>query len=155
MRSGFTLVEILMAVLLLSVLATIGITQFTDFSKDARTVVTTEKLMALKTAIMGDPQFHAGGEYTKQGYQAHCTTPPAALADLITMPVAGNCTTVYDPFLKTGWRGPYVTTTDSLWNVDAWGTAIEYYVTGPPARTIRSCGPDKTCGTTDDITVTY
>lgn len=155
MRSGFTLVEIMMAILLLSILATIGITQFTDFSKDARTVVTTEKLMALKTAIMGDPQFQAGGEFTKQGYQSHCTAPPAALVDLITMPVAGICTTVYNPFLKSGWRGPYVSTTDALWNVDAWGTTLEYYVTGPPARTIRSCGPDKTCGTTDDITVTY
>jgi len=153
--AGFTLVELLMTILVLSILTTIGVTQFTDFGKDARIAVTTEKLMALKSAIIGDPSFHAAGEYTKQGFQVHCGAPPTILDDLITMPAAGTCSTVYDPFLKTGWRGPYVSTTDPSWNKDAWGTTFEYYVVGPPARTIRSCGPDKTCGNTDDISVTF
>ena len=152
---GLTLVEVLMTVLVLSILTMIGITQFTDFNNDARIAVTAEKLNALKTAIMGDPHFYASGEYTKQGYQAHCGAPPTTLNDLITMPGAGTCATVYDPFLKTGWRGPYISNTDPSWNKDAWGTTIEYYVAGPPARTIRSCGPDKTCGNADDISITF
>ena len=144
-----------MTILILVILATIGITQFTDFSSNARTAVTMEKLNAFKTAIMGDPHFYAGGEYTKQGYQAHCAAPPTTLSDLVTKPAAGNCSTVYDPFLKTGWRGPYVSNADASWEKDAWGTTIEYYVSGPPARTIRSCGADKICGNTDDLSVTY
>jgi len=152
---GFTLVEALMVILILGILATIGVTQFTDFSKDARTAVTNEKLVAIKLAIIGDPHFYAGGEYTKPGYQAHCGAPPVTLNDLITMPGAGACSTVYDPFLKTGWRGPYLSSTDSSWNQDGWGTTLEYFVTGPPVRTIRSCGPDKICGNTDDLSLTF
>jgi len=160
--SGFTLVEMLMTILIVSILATIGVTQFTNFSTDARSAVTMEKLLALKTAINGDPHFYSGGEYTKPGFIAHCHLPPETLTDLITLPTDGAyyvapnqaCLSAYDPFLKTGWRGPYVAS-DTNWNIDAWGMAIQYFVTGPPARTIRSCGPDKICGNDDDLSVTF
>ena len=153
--TGFTLVEVLMAILVLAVLTTIGVTQFIDFGKDARIAVTQEKLNALKAAIVGDPHFYAAGEYTKPGFQANCSGPPVSLNDLITKPAAGVCSTVYDPYAKTGWRGPYVSDTDPTWNQDGWGTTLQYFVAGPPARTIRSCGSDKICGNTDDISVTF
>ena len=152
---GFTLIEVMMTILVISILATIGVTQFTDFGNDARIATTNEKLMALKTAINGDPHLYAAGEYSKAGFEAHCRAPPVILADLITMPGAGVCSVVYDPFLKTGWRGPYVSSTDPSYDKDAWGTTLEYFVVGPPARTIRSCGRDKTCGNTDDLSVTF
>jgi prepilin-type N-terminal cleavage/methylation domain-containing protein len=153
--SGFTLIELMMTVLVVCILATVGITQFTDFGKDARNAVTMEKIMALKAAINGDPHFYSAGEYSKPGYESHCHAPPTTLTDLITMPGAGTCSAVYNPFTKTGWRGPYVSSTDSSWNQDAWGTAFEYFVAGPPARTIRSCGQDKICGNADDLSVTF
>ena len=152
---GFSLVELLMSIVVLSALATIGIDQFSDFSKDAKTAVTNDKLMALKSAIVGDTHFFSGGEYTKQGFQSHCGAPPTSLTNLITMPGAGTCSVIYNAFTKIGWRGPYVSNTDTSWNKDGWGTTIEYFVLGPPVRTIRSCGPDKICGNTDDLTVTY
>lgn len=152
---GFTLIEIMMVLLLLGILTRIAITAFTDFSTEAKTTVSRDKMNAIKSAIVGDARFVAGGKYTKQGYEAHCLAPPTLLTDLPTMPGAGTCSVVYDPFTKRGWRGPYVSTTDTNWNKDGWGTTFEYYVAGPPARTIRSCGVDATCGNADDITITY
>ena len=138
-----------------AILATVGINSFVTFSEDAKKAVTQEKLNALKAAIIGDPRFVDAGKYLKLGYESQCGGLPSSLTDLITMPAAGTCSTVYDPFLKTGWRGPYVNSSDPNWNLDGWGITIEYFSSGPPARTLRSCGPDKTCGTADDISVTF
>lgn len=155
MKDGFTLIEVMMTIVVIGVLATIGITQFTNFSNDARIAVTNEKLMALKIAINGDPKLISAGQYSKPGYEAHCNAPPTVLVDLVTKPGAGTCASDYDPFSKLGWRGPYVSSQESNWNKDAWDVTFEYYVAGPPARTIRSCGADKTCGNADDLTVTF
>jgi prepilin-type N-terminal cleavage/methylation domain-containing protein len=50
-RSGFTLIEVLMAVLLIAILATIAITQFTNFARDTRNATTKENLGILRNAI--------------------------------------------------------------------------------------------------------
>lgn len=152
---GFTLIELLMAISLLAILSLIGISQYINFSDEARESVTLEKLSALKFAIVGDARMLAAGKSTNMGYEEHCLAPPTALADLVTQPGAGTCAAAYDPYLKRGWRGPYINSSDANWSNDAWGTALEYYVTGPPARTIRSCGPDETCGNADDLSVTF
>jgi len=49
--SGFTLIEVLMAVLLVAVLATIAITQFTNFARDTKNAATKENLGILRNAI--------------------------------------------------------------------------------------------------------
>ena len=48
---GFTLIEVLMAVLLIAILATIAITQFTNFARDTRNAATKENLGILRNAI--------------------------------------------------------------------------------------------------------
>jgi len=50
-RAGFTLIEVLMAVLLIAILATIAITQFTNFARDTRNATTKENLGILRNAI--------------------------------------------------------------------------------------------------------
>jgi prepilin-type N-terminal cleavage/methylation domain-containing protein len=151
--SGFSLIELLMVITLISILVGIGVSQYIDFSKDARTAVTNTKLNAIKIAIIGDARFVGAGKNSKQGYEIHCVGLPSALADLATQPAAGTCASTYDPFTKRGWRGPYVNSTDSTWNTDAWGTAFVYSSAG---RTVKSCGPDKSCvTTTDDITLSF
>lgn len=50
-RSGFTLIEVLMAVLLIAILATIAITQFTNFARDTKNASTKENLGILRNAI--------------------------------------------------------------------------------------------------------
>lgn len=48
---GFTLIEVLMAVLLIAILSTIAITQFTNFARDTRNATTRENLGILRNAI--------------------------------------------------------------------------------------------------------
>jgi len=50
-RAGFTLIEVLMAVLLIAILATIAITQFTNFARDSRNAATKANLGILRNAI--------------------------------------------------------------------------------------------------------
>jgi prepilin-type N-terminal cleavage/methylation domain-containing protein len=50
-RKGFTLIEVLMAVLLIAVLATIAITQFTNFARDTKNAATKQNLGILRNAI--------------------------------------------------------------------------------------------------------
>jgi prepilin-type N-terminal cleavage/methylation domain-containing protein len=152
---GFTMIEMLMVILLVSILSLTVASQFIDMSPEAKTAVTRERMNTLKAAIVGDGRMVSNGKYTKQGYETHCVGLPSTLTDLITQPAAGTCSSVYDPFTKRGWRGPYVSSTDSNWNKDAWGTALVYYSAGPPARTLRSCGPNATCGNADDIDITF
>ena len=146
---GFTLIEVLMAVSLVAILSTIAISAFTDFSRDAKIAVTQDRLTELKRAIIGDARLIGDGQLAKAGYISQNGAVPTALADLGTKPAALS---VYDPLVKRGWRGPYVDTTNSSWNRDAWGTTFSY---DSAARTIKSCGPDTTCGNADDITVSF
>jgi len=50
-QSGFTLIELLMAVLIIAILATVGITQFNNFSSDAKNSATKANLAILRNAI--------------------------------------------------------------------------------------------------------
>ncbi len=149
---GFSLIELLMVIALIAILARMGISQFSDFSSDARTAVTNTKMNAIKIAIIGDARFVSAGKNSKQGYEVHCLAVPTALSNLSTQPGSGTCASTYDPFTKRGWRGPYVNSTDSNWDKDAWGTAFNY-TSG--TRTLKSCGSDATCGNSDDITLTF
>jgi type II secretory pathway pseudopilin PulG len=90
----------------------------------------------------------------------NATTPPATLNQLVTTtgtPCILNETTS-SPYYQTvqGWCGPYIerpiTSTAGAANdflTDGWGTVFQYTGT-----LLKSCGPDKTCGTSDDITFT-
>lgn len=145
---GFTLVEILMALLLISILAGIAVPQFIDFSGSAATGVTQERLNELKSAIIGDPRLVENGVFLKPGFEAQLGSLPTTLNDLVTQGAYPN----YSPFTKKGWRGPYVSNSTSDWNLDSWKQPIVYT---PAARTLRSCGPDKVCNNADDIVVTF
>jgi prepilin-type N-terminal cleavage/methylation domain-containing protein len=50
-QDGFTLIEILMAVLIIVILALVGITQFNNFSADAKNAATKSNLSILRNAI--------------------------------------------------------------------------------------------------------
>ena len=152
--SGMTLIELLLVLLLIAILSVIAFNAYTNFTLDAQTAVTTDKLNALKTAIVGDPRLVTSGTFSKPGFLSNCLAAPTVLTDLTVMPASGTCSVVYDPFLKHGWNGPYVSTSDANWNKDAWGTTISYTPSGSTG-TIKSCGPDKTCGNSDDISVTF
>ena len=137
-----------MVLMIVSVVSIIALPQFLDFSRDAKTAVTNEKLMVIKQAIIGDGRIVSEGRVVAAGFISNVGSVPTALTNLTTQGAFAN----YDPFTKIGWRGPYVNSTDVNWNKDAWGTLLEYSQAG---RYIRSCGPNLTCGNADDITVSF
>ena len=159
-KRGFTLIELLMVVVLLGILSAVGVSQFIDFGSDARTAVTQKRLSELKKAIIGDPNLIANGQYLKPGFLAHLgqlpiDPNPGDPSDDLTDLVNQGSYPPYDPFNKTGWRGPYVQSSDPEWNQDAWGNPIRY---NSGARTLTSCGEDGICGgagSSDDITVSF
>ena len=148
-EKGFSLIEILMGLVLIAILSAIAIPSFVNFSNDARITVTREKMNEMKRAIVGDPRRVANGQYVNPGYENHVGALPTALADLHTKPGAVSD---FNPFTKRGWRGPYISSSDSNWNLDAWGTAIVY---NSGTRTLTSYGPDRAAGGGDDITVSF
>lgn len=145
---GFTLIEILMVVMLIGVVAVVAVPQYIDFTNNAKIAVTQEKLVTIKQAIIGDPRIVSEGRVVAAGFIAHMGSVPANLTVLVTQGAQAN----YDPFTKTGWRGPYLDDSDANWDRDAWGTALSYDSVG---RTITSYGPDGVSGGGDDISVSF
>lgn len=142
-----------MAVTLIAIMATVAVTQFTDFSTDAKRAVTQERMNTIRVAIKGDARMVSSGQFIRPGFEAHIGKLPGvvtgesgttALEELITNP--GD----YDDYsvtTKLGWRGPYLSDTDANWTKDGWGKDFDY---DPVARTLKSAGPDGELVTTDD-----
>ncbi|MBF0316197.1 MAG: prepilin-type N-terminal cleavage/methylation domain-containing protein [Oligoflexia bacterium] len=145
-NKGFTLIEMAMVILLLGILSAIAIPQFINFSSDAKSSVTRERLTALRNAIKGDATVVANGSYTKIGYENHLGKLPTTLDDLITQ--GKNLS--YNPYSKLGWRGPYIDASNPYWNKDAWGSNFQYSLA---QKKITSCGSDQSCGTSDDLSI--
>ena len=92
-NKGFTLIELLMVILLIAILATIGITQFTNFGSDARNAATKANLQTLRLGISAQN----GLERVKCGVTGSSFPPIAALQanDITTGAVA--CSTSQVP----------------------------------------------------------
>lgn len=85
---GFTLIEVLMAVLLIAILATIAITQFTNFARDTRNASTKENLGILRNAI----QKHYGTMRLRCGV-TNTDYPTVAAVTANDITAAGPCST--------------------------------------------------------------
>jgi general secretion pathway protein G len=92
-RSGFTLIEVLMAVLLIAILATIAITQFTNFARDTRNAATKENLGILRNAI----QKHFATMRLRCGITNSAYPPLAAVNGNDITTSATVCTTTQVP----------------------------------------------------------
>jgi len=137
-----------MVILLLGILSTFIASQYIDFTVDAKKNVTMARMNELRIAIVGDPRAVAGGNYISRGFLNQVGSLPSTLNDLVVQGAYAS----YDPFLQKGWSGPYVSTADPNWKLDAWGTALQY---DPIGRTITSCGPDTICGNADDLAINF
>ncbi len=161
---GFTLVELVMVLLVLTFLAGMLVTQIDSFTGDEsgvdggtpRSVATRTTMRMIRNSIMG-----SGGK-------------PGAWADLgqrqglfikevddlllegtepeFALKYPG--VTAYDPFAKTGWRGPYALASGGSIR-DAWGNplVIEDLTGDEQNMLLRSAGRDGTLGNDDDITL--
>jgi type II secretory pathway pseudopilin PulG len=92
-------------------------------------------------------------------YYSQVSAYPSSLGDLMTQPgPVASCSATVAQGTNTelqGWCGPYldqvfVENTNS-YQTDGWGTLFQYSTSSSPP-TLKSCGPDRTCGDSDDIT---
>ena len=139
-KNGFTLIELVLVILLLSILSSVAIPKLGDFIQNARIVASKKEMRELARAIVGDP------DEGLLGFQDDNGALPANLSDLINRGTYDS----FNPFTSTGWDGPYVgTKVDSDGNIDilfdAWGNA---YVYDAGAGTITSKGQDGLVGGT-------
>lgn len=151
LSSGFTMVEALMTIGLISILSAIATTQYIDFRKEAKTAVTNKKMAEIREALVGNPEIIANGQYVKQGIIIDVAGTPSALSALVSQ---GSYSS-YSIYEKRGWRGPYVNSSVADWSKDAWGTTFSY---SGSSRWIKSCGSDAICGganASDDITLAF
>ncbi len=138
-RGGFTLLEVVIAIAVISILASMAVPYAARLIDRSREESTRTEMEGLYAAIMGDPGIPTAGFVGDMGRL------PANLAQLN---VQGGQPAGVTGFLgvKRGWSGPYVNPGfDAQGYVnDAWGTAYDYGF--PLAGQIRSRGPDRQGG---------
>lgn len=134
---GFTLIEILMAVVIIGILATVALRSVQHGVESSRVRETQNEMRGLVYAIAGNPDLYANGLRSDFGYVGDVGALPANLDGLITNP-GGYAT----------WNGPYVSGRFSEdadgFKKDAWGN--NYSFTG--GITISSTGGGSTPMTT-------
>ncbi len=144
---GFTLIEVIIAIAVISILASMAVPYAAKIIDQSRTEATRKEMEELHRAIVGDPATGSAG------FVGDIGRLPARLGELNTR------TTPPGPFppqglpaggflgVKVGWYGPYINTGFDAQGYlnDAWGTPYDYNF--PGAGQIRSRGPDRQAGT--------
>ncbi len=157
---GFTLVELAVTILIISVLVAVASLMITSTSEQAKFDATTQTMQNIRTAIIGNREVVTGSQKSSYGYFGDVGALPTVNAgtnDLIIRPAAIPAW-VYDPATNTGagWNGPYLQSTFAAASPvqDGWGNNIlvnNNAVGNDPAVVIRSAGPDGIAGNGDDI----
>lgn len=131
---GFTLIELVIVIVLLSILSAVAIPRVWDLINPSKGNVTKHRLEELRKAIVGNPDAVAGGTYSARGFRGDVGSFPSALNDLVSQ--GGYAS--WNRYTKTGWNGPYVDSSGGQYLIDAWGTAFTYQSACTPLRIISS-----------------
>lgn len=150
---GFTMIEILMGIALVTILAAIGTGAYINYSNDAKASQSTKAMLELRSIIRGNADLNTLGTFSMQGYLTDMGRYPTSLDELESKGTGVDEQPDYNPYTKKGWRGPYINSGSAGWKKDAWGRDLVFDDSG---LTLTSCGPDGTCGganAADDIVV--
>ena len=156
---GFTLIEVLMAVLVITILAVVSITLLPDTIDESRFNQTIAKMNQIRSGMIGNPDIREGSTRTSFGYLGEVGAVPTSISNLLTLPGGVTAYAVNSTVrLGIGWNGPYLTSVNSGsdYTKDAWGTSF-VYTPGASPPTLISFGADGIAGGTgynQDITVT-
>ncbi|PHS14024.1 MAG: type II secretion system protein GspG [Blastopirellula sp.] len=124
-RSGFTLIEVLLVLVILVILGSFA----------GLAIFAAQKQALVKQAKVQVLSFEGAIDF----YKLNMNIPPQSLQDLIEQPADA----------KSGkWQGPYLTVKEIP--KDPWENDYEYEVNGAEYN-IWSIGPDGSSGTDDDI----
>jgi len=166
-RKGFTLVEVIVILVVLSILAAIAVPVALKIFERTADDATREEMANLKKAIIGDPQKLQSSFRSDFGFIGDIGCLPTDLRRVYTndsppLPSSLPAPYVFDSTKQAGagWNGPYITGAaqgDELdeFTKDQWGNNYTYTATGacPLTATLTSSGAS-TSLTSDDITVT-
>jgi general secretion pathway protein G len=125
MSSAFTLVEMLLVMTIIGILAAVVVAKFGSAGKDARIKATRASIQGISTAV--------------ETYEIDCGVYPPNLQALVHSTGEPN------------WKGPYVSAPGGEIQPDPWGTPFSYTPKENDFE-VRSAGPDKAMGSSDDIT---
>ena len=150
--AGFTLIEVIVVIAVVSILAAMALPYAVKIVDKSREEATKKEMEDLYSAIMGDPKIPTAGFVGDVGRL------PANITELNTR-TAGPSPPPQGPpgggllGVKVGWYGPYVNVGfDPVGYIsDAWGTAYRYGVAPDGAGQIRSAGPDRVFLSADDL----
>lgn len=161
-RKAFTLVEVIVILVVLSILAAIAVPVALKIFEKTATDATTDEMQNLQKAMIGDQSKIEGGVRADFGYLGDmgCLPTPTTtgLTSLLTQGSFPGWIFNAATQIGSGWRGPYITgaatgaATDEF-TKDQWGNDYVYTITGacPLTATFQSKGPDGTAGGGDDI----
>ena len=146
---GFTLIEVMVTVAILAILAGMLVPSVFRILEQTEIETTRQRMVALKTAMVGDPRLVQNGIRTDFGFVGDNGELPATLDGLVSPPVG-----------YPSWRGPYLTDSDPAQiSLDAWQSTLRYQPTADAlgrlvSATLASAGPDQLWGTADDLDAT-
>lgn len=146
-KRGFTLMEILMALVIIGIIGVVGALSFGDIEQRDRYERTRQQMEALRAAILGDTQVSSQGRRGSFGYAGDWGSLPASLSNLTTSQTpAWAFSSTYG--FGVGWKSTYLSTSfgAATPTTDAWGNAFVWSTAADPA-TITSYGSDEAAGT--------
>lgn len=118
-QRGFTLIEVLMAVVVIGILGAVAMRSMQGGIERSRIRETQKEMDQLVMAIAGNPNLYANGLRSDFGYVGDIGALPSSLDNLVTNP--GGYTT---------WNGPYVSgrfaEDPSGFKSDAWGNTYSF-----------------------------
>lgn len=126
---GFTLIEILMAIVIIGILSAVAMRSIQSSLDSSRVRETQSEMDQLAYAIAGNPNLNNNGKRSDFGYVGDIGALPTSLDDLVTNP--GGLSTWNGPYI----RGRFAQDADGF-KKDAWGN--EYTLTD--GITITSTG---------------
>ena len=164
-RKGFTLVEVIVILVVLSILAAMAVPVALRIFERTAEDTTREEMNNLKKALLGDPQKLQTSFRNDFGFLGDIgclptTAFPAApaLDRLSTQGTYPGWTFDSAKQAGAGWKGPYITgAPGEEFTKDQLGNSYVYTPAGgacPLTATLASNGPDGLPSTADDITVT-
>jgi prepilin-type N-terminal cleavage/methylation domain-containing protein len=150
-RAGFTLVEIVVVIAVISILASMAVPFAAKMIDSAREESTRKRMLDIDKAILGDPATGTFGFVGDMGRLPNGANPVQQLGSGTGMPGTSNG----QLGVRYGYNGPYINSGFSAasYYTDAWGRNFDYNF--PNVGQIRSRGADGVAGTApnfgDDI----